>query len=179
MRSLLVTAVVALAVGGGALAAGWSVEASALPSPPSADRMAVDALVVLEHRRFVASTLRIDGGPALRATCVRGWFPKHGTLLSVSDGASLFFRAVRPKETSLERAELVLAGCPRVLSPAIAELLQSGVRTHETRTWFGRPATALRIASITLYVTPKHSVPLGVAIHRPWFSGVSRLSFAV
>jgi hypothetical protein len=97
----------------------------------------------------------------------------------VSDGASLFLRAGHPTATPLEHAELLLAGCPRVLSPALAQLLQSGVRARAARTWFGRPATALHVASITLYVTPKHFVPLGVAVHRQWFSGVSRLSFAV
>ena len=178
MRSLLVTAGVALAVGVGALAAGWSVEASALPSPPSADRMAVDSLVVLQHRLFVASRLRIDGGRAVRASCARGWFPKQGTLLTLAGGAHGFYRAVHPHVTTIQRAELELAACPRVLSPLVAHFLQSGVRTRATRARAGRPAIALHLSWLTLDVTPKHFVPVGVSIREPFFTGQSRLSFS-
>jgi hypothetical protein len=125
VRSLLVTAGVALAVGVGALAAGWSVEASALPSPPPADRLAVDNLVVLQHHPFVASRLRTDGGRVVNASCERGWFPKHGTLLTLGDGARVFDGAVRPHVRAVQSIELELAGRPRVLSPLVASLLQS------------------------------------------------------
>jgi hypothetical protein len=178
MRSLLVTAGVALAVAGGALGAGWSVEASALPSPPTADRMAVDSLVVLQHHLFVASRLRIGGARMVRASCERGWFPRHGTLLTLDDGSRVFYRAVHPRVAPEQYAELELAGCPRVLSPVVAHLLQSGVDAHARRVWLGTPAIALHISRITLYVTPKHFVPLGVAIREPSFSGTSRLSFS-
>ena len=173
------TAVVALAVGGGALAAGWSVEASALPSPPSADRIAVDTLVVLQHHLFVASRLRIDGVGTVRASCARGWFPKHGTLLTLSDGAHVFYRATHPLVTAAQQNELELAACPHVLSPVVAHLLQDGVGAHASRAWLDGPAIALRISWLTLYVTPKHFVPVGVAVRKPSFSGVSRLSFSV
>jgi hypothetical protein len=178
MRSLLVTVVVALAVGGGAFGAGWSVEASALPSPPSADRIAVDSLVVLQHHLFVASRLRIDGGSTVRASCERGWFPKHGTLLSLDSGARVFYPATHPEVTSAQLAELELAGCPRVLAPLVAHLLQIGVKTRETHVRLGRPAIALHIAWLTLDVTPKRFVPVGVTIRKPSFSGQSRLSFS-
>lgn len=178
MRSLLVTAGVALAVGLGALAAGWSVEASALPSPPSADRMAVDSLVVLQHHLFVSSRLRVDGGRTVRASCARGWFPEHGTLLTLGGGARVFYRADHPHVTSAQRAELELAGCPRVLSPLMAHLLQSGVRARATRSRLGRPAIALHISWLTLDVTPKRFVPVGVSIREPFFSGRSHLSFS-
>lgn len=172
------TAAVALAVGAGALAAGWSVEASALPSPPSADRMTVDSLVVLQHHLFVASALRIDGGRTMQASCIRGWFPRHGTLLTVTGGARVFSRARHPRVTARQEAELELAGCPRVLAPAVASLLQSGVRARAKRVWLGGPAIALRISQITLYVTPKHFVPIGVGIRAPALSGRSRLSYS-
>jgi hypothetical protein len=179
VRSLLVTAGVALAIGGGALGAGWSVEASALPAPPSADRMAVDSLVVLQHHLLVAGALRIDGGRAVRTSCTRGWFPQHGTLLTLSDGAHVFYRAVHPRVTRTQKAELELAGCPRVLSPLVAHFLQSGVDARATRTWLGRPALALHLAWLTLDVTPRRFVPIGVRIREPSFSGESRLSFSV
>lgn len=172
------TAGIALAVGGCALGAGWSVEASALPSPPSADRMAVDSLVVMEHHLFVASTLRVDGGTAVRASCSRGWFPRHGTLLTLGDDAHVFYPAVHPHVTRMQGAELELAGCPRVLSPVVAGLLQRGVHARATRVWLGMPAIALRISRITLYVTPKHFVPIGVGIREPSLRGESRLSFS-
>lgn len=178
MRSLLVTAGVALAVAGCALGAGWSVEASALPSPPSADRMAVDGLVVLQHHLFVASTLRVDGRRTVRASCERGWFPQHGTLLTLSDGARLFYRAAHPRVTAAQHAELELAGCPRVLSPVVARLLQGGVVARAEHVWLGTPAIALHMSRITLYVTPRHFVPIGVGIDEPSFSGKSRLSFS-
>lgn len=178
MRSFLVTAVVGLAVAAVALGAGWSVEASALPSPTTADRMAVDGLVVLQHHLRVTSRLRMGGRSAVHATCTRGWFPRHGTLLTLSTGARLFFSARDPSVTRTQGAELDLAACPRVLGPAVARLLQDGVRARATRAWLGRPALALHIAWVTLYVTPKRFVPLGVRVRRPPFAGTSRLGFS-
>jgi hypothetical protein len=178
MRSLVVTAFVTFTVTCSALAAGWAVEASALPRPANADRAAVDGLVVLEQHRVVESSLRVGDGPMLRGDCARGWFPAHGTLLTLSDGAHVFDGAGHEQISPTANAELELAGCPHVLSNILARLLQSGVNARAANVWMGRPEIALRIASLTLYVTPKHYVPVGVAIHTGSFSGRSRLAFA-
>jgi hypothetical protein len=140
--------------------------------------MAVDSLVVLQHHLFVSSRLRIDGGRIVRASCARGWFPRHGTLLTLDGGARVFYRAVHPRVTSAQRAELQLAACPRVLAPLVAHLLQSGVRARTTRVRLGPPAIALHISWLTLDVTSKNFVPIGVSIREPFFSGQSLLSFS-
>jgi hypothetical protein len=177
MRSLAVTAFVAFLVGCGGAAACWTVEASALPRPAPGDRAAVDGLVVLDHHREVESVISIGGRPAVRGSCERGWFPRRGTLLTLGDGARVF-AAAHALVSAQARAELELGGCPRVLAGALARLLQNGARATTTRVWFGRPALAIRVASLTLYVTPAHNVPIGVGIRSPALTGRTRFRFA-
>jgi hypothetical protein len=182
MRSLAVTGLVAAAVGTCALAAGWSVEAAVLPRPPRCDRAAADAVVVLDHRRFTASTLHLGDGPAVRGRCGRGWFPARGTLLTLGNGARVF-EAARTDTAAdpVARAELVLAGCPHVLASAIARLLEDGASVRTSRAWLGRPALAVRLRGgstvLTLYLAPRDFIPLGVALDSPFVSGRSRIRF--
>jgi len=182
MRSLAVTGLVAAAVGTCALAAGWSVEAAVLPSPPRGDRAAADAVVVLDHHRFAVSTLQLEDGPILRGRCARGWFPAHGTLLTLSDGARVF-EAARADAASdpVATAELELAGCPRELGSAIARLLQDGATVRTSRAWRSRPALAVSLhrgaSVLTLYLTPRVFIPIGVALDSPFVSGRSRIRF--
>jgi hypothetical protein len=182
MRSLAVTGLVAAAVGTCALAAGWSVEAAVLPRPPRGDRAAADAVVDLDHRRVAASTLHVGDEPAVRGRCTRGWFPARGTLLTLGNGAR-FFEAARTGAAAdpLVRAELVLAGCPRVLASAIARLLEDGASVRTSRAWLGRPALAVRLGRgstvLTLYLAPRAFLPLGVALDSPFVSGRSRIRY--
>ena len=182
MRSLALTGLVAVAVGAGALAAAWSVEAAALPSPPSGARAAVDALVVLDHHRVALSAFQLEKGPVLHGTCARGWFPARGTLLTLSDGTRVFVGArADAAPNPVATAELELAGCPRPLGSTVARLLQRGAKVLATRAWLGRPVIAVRIRSrastLTVYVTPRHFVPVGVALASPFVSGRSRVRF--
>ena len=177
MRSLVVTGLVAFLVACGAAAAGWTVEASGLPRPAPGDRAAVDGLVVLEQYRKAESEVSIDGGPAVRGSCARGWFPQHGTLLTLGDGARIF-EAAHKLPAGKTQAELVLGGCPRVLAGALARLLENGEPATTERVWFGRPALALRVGSLTLYVTPAHDVPIGVAVTSRSLTGHSRIRLA-
>ena len=182
MRSLAVTGLVAAAVGTCALAAGWSVQAAVLPSPPRGDRAAADAVVVLERHRFAVSTLRLEDGPILSGRCSRGWFPARGTLLVLSDGSRIFESArANAAPNAVAAAELVLAGCPRMLGAAIARLLQDGTTVRTSRAWLGRPVLAVslrRAASVlTLYLTPRVFIPVGVALDSPFVSGRSRIRF--
>ena len=178
MRSLVVTCFVAFAVAFGAVAAGWSLEASALPAPAPGDRAAVDGLVVLDQHRFVRSALRVDGGPAVDAGCRRGWFPRHGTLLTLSNGARVFDPVGHDDLSAKAAAELLLGGCPKVLANTVARLLQNGAPALAKRVWLGGPALAVHISKLTLYLTQKHDVPIGVAIRDGSVTGSSRLTFA-
>jgi len=183
MQSLAVTGFVAAAVGACALAAGWSVEAGVLPSPPRGDRAAADAVVVLDHHRFAVSTLRLEAGPTLHGRCAGGWFPARGTLLTLSDGSRIF-ESIRANAApnAVAAAELALAGCPRLLGSAVARLLQDGATVRTSRAWLGLPTLAVslrrRASVLTLYLTPKRFIPVGVALDSPFVSGRSRIRFA-
>lgn len=175
MRSLTVTIAVAIGMGAAALGAGWTVQAAALPSPARGDLAAVDALVVLARHRYVVSAMHIGSGPVIDGACLQGWFPRRGTLLRLSDGASVFDH----NHVHLDRravAELELAGCPRVLVAKVASLLQNGVRAHTAR---AGDELAVRIPdrpeTLTLYVEPKGDVPVGVSLRGPHTTGSSRI----
>lgn len=178
-----VSALVAVAVGGAALLASWSVQAAVLPRPPRGDVAAADAVIVLREHRLVASVLRIDGDRSIHAVCARGWFPDHGTLLRLGDGVRLFapVRAAGVPSDPLATAELELAGCPHVLETAIARLLGSGARVQTARAWLGRPALAVhlheRSSLLTIYLTPRRFIPIGVALDGPILEGESRIRF--
>jgi len=175
MRSVAVSAAVAIAIGAGALVAAWTVQAATLPRAPRADIAAADALVVLEHHHIASSRLRLDAGRPLAGTCIQGWFPRRGTLLRLSDGTRVLdMRGRRLSDEDV--AELELAGCPRVLASLIARPLVSGARATAVR---AEGLRAVRIRDrrslLTLYLAPHGNVPVGVAIAGPHGSGRSRI----
>jgi len=186
MRGLAVTLLACVGMGAAAAGAGWSIEASALPRPPRADLAAADALVVLDQHRVVDSSLRIDSGPVLHAQCRRGWFfegdrLRRGSLLTPTRGVPVFDTGAHQVISQRATAELNLAGCPPVLSATIGRLLQNAASIRGERAWLGRPVLALRFrdkrALLTLYVTPKRFVPVGVALQGIHVSGSSRIRF--
>lgn len=178
---------VALAVCGTALAVGWGVQAAVLPRPQKAELAAVDALVVLGEHRHVASRIQIAGRPAVSGTCSEGWFRTRGTLLTFENGVTVFDTGHRlvvrgaSESTRLAVAQLDLAGCPHVLSDTVARLLQSGEPIRGRRVWFGQPALAVRLvdrpAVLTLYLTPRRFVPIGVSLVGPFVSGRGHFRF--
>ena len=66
-----------------------------------------------------------------------------------------------------------------MLARTVDRLLQGGATTSTARTWFTRPAVAVRIpdrtAVLTLYLTPRRDVLLGVGIVGSRVDGSSRV----
>lgn len=178
MRSTAVTLLVAIAVGGGTLLVGWSVQAAGLPRPERGDAAAINALTMLRRYHVVTSRFSIDGGRVLSGRCAAGWFPRRGTLLTLDDGTQIFATA-RTHLTPRALLELELAGCPRILPDRLENLVQQGNAAHAAPTWAGRPALAVRIqaphTTFTLDVAPKVDVPLGLHIVGPLHHGTSRI----
>ena len=184
MRPTAVTLLVAAAVAGSVLVAGWSLQAAALPPPERGDEAAINALTLLSRYRSVSSRFRIDHGAAVRGRCVEGWFPLdgrviRGTMLRLSDGSHIF-AASRSHVTPHALVELELAGCPRFLPPRLEALVQAGDSTNTRRAWAaGQPALAVRVhakrADMTLYIAPKRDVPLALDVRGARVSGQSRI----
>jgi hypothetical protein len=184
MRQTAMTMLVAVAVTGGVLVAGWSLQAAALPAPERGDEAAISALTLLSRYHSVSSTLEIDNGPVVRARCQEGWFPveggiARGTMLVLNDRSRIFTESdghITPRML----VELELAGCPRVLPPRLEALVQAGDSTHTTRAWSaGSPALAVHVharrAEFTLYVAPKRDVPLALDVRGARVTGRSSI----
>lgn len=184
VRSLLVAVVGALLIGGAVTASAWSLEAAALPAPQPGDLAVLNATAHLEQYRYVESSVRADGAGVVRARCMTGWFPRRGELLRL--GPHTTIADVGGHELEVDgrlRADpvayLLLAGCPTVLARTVDRLLQDGATTSSARTWFTRPAIAVRIpdrtAALTLYLTPRRDILLGVGVFGSRVDGLSRI----
>ena len=184
MRSLLVPLLGALLIGGAVTASAWSLEAAALPAPEPGDLAALTATAHLEHYRYVESSVRADGAGVVRARCMTGWFPRRGELLRLGPRTTIADLGghrldVNGRLGTDPVAYLLLAGCPRVLARTVDRLLQGGATTTSARTWFTRPAVAVRIpdgtAVLTLYLTARRDVLLGIGVAGPRVDGLSRI----
>ena len=185
MRSFLARALGVLLVGGAVTTSAWALQAALLPPPERDDLSALRAIAALERHRYVESSVRENGGAPVRARCVTGWFPARGELLRLGRATSILdlghhgFAVDGPLRGD-PVASLLLAGCPRVLAREIERLLQDGASTSSARAWFGRPAVAVGIHEprgpvITLYLTPRRSMLLGVGIHGGRVTGLGRV----
>jgi hypothetical protein len=184
VRSLFVAALGALLIGGAVTASAWALEAAALPAPEPGDLAALNATARLEQYRYVESSVRANGAAGVRARCLSGWFPRRGELLRLGPRTTIADLGGHRLDVDgrLETdpvAYLLLAGCPTVLARTVDRLLQAGATTSTARTWFARPAVAVRIpdrtAVLTLYLTPRHDLLLGVAVDGSRIDGLSRV----
>jgi hypothetical protein len=131
---LLVPVLVTGAACAALLGAGLAVQHVALREPAPESRVALEAAQWLQRYRLVESSVRLEGAPALRGSCVQTWFDgKRGALLKLSDGFQLL--AVPPHtleasggthgEQQLSPLVLLeLGGCPRLISRRLATLAQ-------------------------------------------------------
>jgi hypothetical protein len=194
VRSLSVTLVVAATIGGGVLAAGWSLQAATLPTPERADFVAARAAGWFLQFRLVESTFRVGAGPLIHGSCLQGWFQtrwgvQRGTVLRLDNGTSII--ALRPHHVEVVGAthplsarrvlvELELAGCPRIVGPRIAQHLQSAQRVHTELAYAARrPTIALRVPTeltrIVVYLAPKTLRPVAVSVRSGLLTGSGRI----
>ena len=184
MRSLLAAALGTLLIGGAVTASAWALEAAALPAPEAGDLAALNATAHLEQYRYVESSVHANGAGIVRARCLTGWFPRRGELLRLGPRTTIADLGghkldVDGRIAANPVAYLLLAGCPTVLARTVDRLLQGGATTSTARTWFTRPAVAVRIpdrtAVLTLYLTPRRDVLLGVRVVGSRVDGFSRI----
>ncbi len=151
------------------LAAGWGVQAVALPAPKSAARVIADASVWLHEHRLVVDRFAVDGRRR-SAACLRTRAGtgrrrrRHGSLLSFGPNSARFFRLGTGRAS-------VLAGCSGPLELLLARAVQTGADMELERAYAAhQPALALGIqrvrdARVTLYVSPRTFRPLVAIVH--------------
>ena len=190
------TLLVAAAVGAAVLAAGFAVQAAALPAPHRGALVLARAASWLNRYRFVESAFTVEGHRTVRGRCLEGWFPAGGTELrrgtvlhfgrtgtiASLDGRPLQIAGIAPN-ARLAVLRLELAGCPRLLGPAIASFAQSlpDVRVERV-TVAGRPAIGfalpLQHGRLEVYVTPLTNKPIALHLTNRFLDGRSLIRLA-
>lgn len=125
--------------GAGVIAVGcWALQAGALPSPTSADRIAARATFWLQRHPLILDSFHVGRGTTSGA-CLRGWFsdgrgPRvRGSLFAQQDSVWLAARLkrrlslLRGRALPATRAALeVTLGCSRELQDLLIEALREG-----------------------------------------------------
>lgn len=188
MRTVVVTASVALGVALAALAGGWVLQASALPPPARGAQAAVRAMSILGRYRVVESALHVDDAAPVHAQCVRGWLRsraghwERGVRLRLDGRGALLdvgrreLIATGPTPQRERFADLLLGGCPTVLAATVDAIAQAGATTQRVA---GGSALAVALelprGRIVLDVSPMTDAPLGVTVRFPRVRGWSRI----
>jgi hypothetical protein len=160
-------------------ASGWALQATALPPPKAAARVAADASVWFHGYRLAVDVFHFDHR-RVEGACVRGWLQQQNgsniraSLLSYEAGPILRVagkrhvsvvaaRSRRPFPPGLLAAD---AGCSRMLGRTIAAAAQgAGHLTMERAYAANQPAIALELRRgkeerLTLFVSPPTERPL-------------------
>jgi hypothetical protein len=170
MRTLIAVLVTCAACAA-LLGAGLGVQHVALREPAPESRVALKAAQWLQRYRLVESSVRLNGAPALRGSCVQTWFDgRRGALLKLSDGFQLL--AVPPHtlqasggthgEQQLSPLVLLeLGGCPRMLGHRLATLAQQrrGLALSGNELRLGLKGTR-----IVLALEPSSKRPVGISV---------------
>jgi hypothetical protein len=195
LRTLLSIAV-ALAGAAVVTAAGWGLQAAALPAPKPAARIAADASAWFHEHRLAVDVFHLDHR-RFKGACLRGWFPAgHGptdraSLLSLGSGPLLHVAAGRRIWHAAGRRDghrppriLALVGCSGELAPVLAAAAQTGHHLTAERSYAAnQPAIALEIERarnerLTLYVSPRTYQPLVAFVHVHGLKATARLFLA-
>jgi hypothetical protein len=162
------TATIAGLVAAAIVAAGWGLQSVGLPQAARGNQAAVRAAVWLMRFRLTSSSVRI-GGRMLRARCYHGWFDgqngrdQEGTLLEF--GNEVAVRDVRQHSLSAAAlSALELAGCTDVLGPRVASYAIGNTVLVRRARVSDRPALAIRLHRLTVFVAPRTDRPLGVEL---------------
>jgi hypothetical protein len=187
--------VIALAIAGTAVGAGYGLQRAALREPPRSERLAARIEGRLLQFRYVRSTIHIPGEPPRRAECLEGWLPRkdgrpagRGAKILFADGEKLLLgdrKAVRlapaPRPVLIPPiAEVQLAGCGRALTNHIYGRLV-GIRRIAARkaTFLGKPARSLgvhtRRTRFWLYADLKTLFPVGLRVEARGTTAWSRV----
>ena len=171
MRTIGLAAAVAVVVAG----IGLSLQTGVLPGATPGRVAAVRAVRWLERFRYAASTLEL-GGHHVRGRCYHGWFggggerSLHGTELVLGDGLSVQalenHLVTRGAQTLPPLNALELAGCTTILGSRLATLaVDAPAVTVERARFDGAPVLALHAERLTVLVSPRSDLPVGVELH--------------
>ena len=199
MRGLAVSGVVALAISGAVLGAGWVVQAGVLPRSPRASHVAADAASWLLRHRVVEASLRVDGHRESSLCLHRrrdGTFAR-GALVLLGDGTRIADNGGQIRRVGFHGSRrgylpllLELAGCPSVLGARAATAAVDGGIAIARAFAAGRSALALKLPTqrdrlgprnrlvadrVTLYVTPRTYRPLAVSASLGTEQGFARV----
>lgn len=189
VRPSLASLLRALATAVAVFTAGWAVQAGVLPTPRPAALVAAHVAAWLYRYRRVDSTFSIGSGEAVHGTCVQTWFPTkgggvtRGTLLRLPRQSTVITLVPHDLDVHgrqhaeaqwLARAQLELAGCPRLLADSVASADQAAGRVRLSRVRaLGRTATYLHVLArnrtLIIAFSPKTDEPTSLSISaRGW-----------
>jgi hypothetical protein len=165
VRTVAIAGLVAAAIVGG----GWGLQSVGLPQAARGNEAAVRAAEWFMRFRLTSSSVRIEGH-VLQARCYHGWFDgghghdQQGTLLEFRN--QLAVRDLRRHPIAVSLSALELAGCTDVLGPRVASYAIANtvplLHTHLS----DRPALAIRMHRLTVFVAPGTDRPLGIQLGR-------------
>jgi hypothetical protein len=165
VRTVAIAGLVAAAIVG----AGFGLQSVGLPQAASGNEAAVRAADWFMRFRLTSSSVRIEGH-VLHARCYHGWFDgghgrdQQGTLLEFRNQLAVRDPRRHPSLVSLNALEL--AGCTDVLGPRVASYaIANTVPLLHTQV-SDRPALAIRLHRLTVFVAPGTDRPLGIQLGR-------------
>lgn len=198
MRPFLASLLAALVMGAMAFGAGWAVQAGVLPAPQRTAVIAARAAAWLDRYRLVDSTFSIGRGSSVHATCAQTWFPTaagssaRGTVLRLGSGSTVV--TLQPHDLDVlgrrhreplwvTRAQLELAGCPRLLADTIAGAAQSlGRVSVSPGRAMGRHVLLLHVLTrprrLIVYLASRTGEPIGLSITDRGWHGHSLIRLA-
>jgi hypothetical protein len=198
MRPFLASLLAALVMGAMVFGAGCAVQAGVLPVPQRAAVIAAHAAAWLYRYPLVDSTFSIGKGRPVHATCVSTWFPTAaggsgpGTLLRLGSGSTVITDLPHDLDVlgrqhreppGLIRAQLELAGCPRLLANTIAGAAESlGRVSVSPGRALGQRALLLHVLTrnrwLIVYLAQRTGKPIGLSITDGGWHGHSVIRLA-
>jgi hypothetical protein len=165
VRTVAIAGLVAAAIVG----AGWGLQSVGLPQAARGNEAAVRAAVWFTRFRLTSSSVRIEGH-VLHARCYHGWFDgghgrdQQGTLLEFRN--QLAVRDLRRHPSAMSLSALELAGCTDVVGPRVASYAIANTVSLLHTQVSDRPALAIRLRRLTVFVAPGTDRPLGIQLGR-------------
>jgi hypothetical protein len=163
VRTVAIAGLVAAAIVGG----GWGLQSIGLPQAARGNEAAVRAAEWFMRFRLASSSVRIEGH-VLQARCYHGWFDgghgrdQQGTLLEFRN--RLAVRDLRRHPSAVSLSALELAGCTGVLGPRVASYAVANTVPLLHTQVSDRPALAIRLHRLTVFVAPGTDRPLGIQL---------------